>query len=157
MEKEWWVDLGYYGSRWSRGMQGTATGEGWQRVQSWGALGGGGIWVKWYPDVKIIVLCLLAGSWTYGRYVFLPYVRLIKLSFPSILIFRFHLQLLTRELNIDLGKKLVRCYVWSIALHGSETWTLRKLERKYSHLENFEMWCWRRMEKIKWPDKVTNE
>ena len=26
--------------------------------------------------------------------------------------------------------KLVRCYVWSIALYGSETWTLRKLERK---------------------------
>ena len=31
----------------------------------------------------------------------------------------------------------VRCYVWSIALYGSETWTLRKLERKY--LESFEM------------------
>ena len=41
------------------------------------------------------------------------------------------------------------CYVWSIALYGSETWTLRKLERKY--LES-----WRRMEKIKWPHKVTN-
>ena len=24
-------------------------------------------------------------------------------------------------------------------------------------LESFEMWCWRRMEKIKWPEKVTNE
>ena len=30
-----------------------------------------------------------------------------------------------------------------------------KLERKY--LESFEMWCWRRMEKIKWSEKVTNE
>ena len=44
---------------------------------------------------------------------------------------------------------------WSNALYGSEAWTLRKSERKY--LENFEMWCWRRMEKIKWPEKVTNE
>ena len=28
-------------------------------------------------------------------------------------------------------------------------------ERKY--LESFEMWCWRRMEKIKWSEKVTNK
>ena len=33
--------------------------------------------------------------------------------------------------------------------------TLRKLERKY--LESFDMWCWRRMEKIKWLEKVSNE
>jgi len=45
--------------------------------------------------------------------------------------------------------------VWSIALYGSETFTLRKLERKY--LESFELWCWRRMENIKWSEKVTNE
>jgi hypothetical protein len=29
--------------------------------------------------------------------------------------------LLTSKLNIELKKKLVRCYVWSIALYGSET------------------------------------
>ena len=40
-------------------------------------------------------------------------------------------------------------------MDGSETWTLKTLERKY--LESFEMGCWRRMEKIKWPEKVTNE
>jgi hypothetical protein len=63
--------------------------------------------------------------------------------------------LLTSKLNIELNKKLVRFYVWSIALYGSETWTLRKLERKY--LESFETWCFRRMEKIKCSEKVTNE
>jgi len=65
------------------------------------------------------------------------------------------MSLFTSKLNIELKKKLVRCYVWSIALYGSETWALRKLERKY--LESFEMWCWRRMEKIKWSEKITNE
>ena len=47
---------------------------------------------------------------------------------------------------------MVRDYVWSVVLCGSETWTLRKLEQKY--LETFEMWDWRRMEKIKWLQKV---
>jgi hypothetical protein len=46
-------------------------------------------------------------------------------------------------------------YNWSIALYGAETWTLRKVDQKY--LESFEMWCWRRMEKISWTDRVINE
>jgi hypothetical protein len=41
------------------------------------------------------------------------------------------------KLNIELRKKSVRCYVWSIALYGSEISTLGKLERTY--LESFEM------------------
>ena len=62
------------------------------------------------------------------------------------------LSLLTSKVSIDVRKKLARCY---IVLCGSETGTLRKLERKY--LENLETLCWRRMEKIKWSEKVTNE
>jgi hypothetical protein len=43
----------------------------------------------------------------------------------------------------------------SIALHGAATWTLRAVDQK--HLESFEMWCWRRMEKISWTDHVRYE
>jgi hypothetical protein len=32
---------------------------------------------------------------------------------------------------------------------------VQKLDQKY--LESFEMWCWRRMEKISWMDCVNNE
>jgi hypothetical protein len=41
----------------------------------------------------------------------------------------------------------VKCYIWSIA-YGTETWTFLKVDQKY--LENFEMWCWKRREKISW-------
>jgi len=49
----------------------------------------------------------------------------------------------------------MKCYIWSTALYGDETWTLRAADQK--HLESFEMWCWRRMEKISWTDHVRNE
>jgi hypothetical protein len=49
-------------------------------------------------------------------------------------------------LDLNLRKKLVKCYIRDIDLCGAETWTLRKADQKY--LESFEMWCWRRMEKI---------
>jgi len=61
----------------------------------------------------------------------------------------------TSTLNLELRKKLVKCYIWSIALYGAETWTLRAVDHK--HLESFEMWCWRRMEKISWTDHMRNE
>jgi hypothetical protein len=34
--------------------------------------------------------------------------------------------------------------------YGADSWTLRKVDQK--HLESFEMWCWRTMEKICWTD-----
>jgi hypothetical protein len=57
--------------------------------------------------------------------------------------------------NWKLRKKLVKCYIWEIALYGAETWTLRAVDQK--HLESFEIWRWRRMEKISWTDQVRNE
>ena len=43
----------------------------------------------------------------------------------------------------------------SVVLYGSETWTMRKEEIR--RLEAFEMWTWRRMEKINWTEHQTNE
>ena len=43
----------------------------------------------------------------------------------------------TSALDLELRKKLVKCYIWSTALYGAETWTLRAVDQK--HLESFEM------------------
>jgi hypothetical protein len=63
--------------------------------------------------------------------------------------------LFTSTLDLELRKKLVKCYVWSVALYGVENWMLRAVDQK--HLVCFEMWCWRRMEKISWTDHLRNE
>jgi len=63
--------------------------------------------------------------------------------------------LFTSKVDVNLRKKLMKCYIWNIALYGAETWTLRATDQKL--LESFEMWCWRRMEKISWTDHVRNE
>jgi hypothetical protein len=59
------------------------------------------------------------------------------------------------KMDFELRKKLVKCYIWSKALYGAETFMLRAVDQK--HLESYEMWCWRRMEKISWTDHVRNE
>jgi hypothetical protein len=54
--------------------------------------------------------------------------------------------LFTSKMYLELRKKLVKCYIWSIALYDAETWKLRAVDQK--HLQSFEMWCWRRMENM---------
>jgi len=54
--------------------------------------------------------------------------------------------LFTSTMDLNLRKKLVKCYIWSMALYGAETWMLLAVDQK--HLESFEMGCWRRMEKL---------
>jgi hypothetical protein len=34
------------------------------------------------------------------------------------------------KLDLNLRKKLVKCYIWSIVLYGAGTWTLRKVDQK---------------------------
>jgi len=63
--------------------------------------------------------------------------------------------LFTSALDLELRKKLVKCYIWSIALYGAEMWALRTVGQK--HLESFKIWFWRRMEKISCTDHVRNE
>jgi len=45
--------------------------------------------------------------------------------------------LFTSRLDLKLRTKLVKCYIWSIALYGAETWTLRAVGHK--HLESSEI------------------
>jgi len=56
-------------------------------------------------------------------------------------------------LIVTLYRNKTICY--ERRFNGSEILTLRKTEQKY--LESFEMWCWRRIEKMSWNDRVRNE
>lgn len=60
-----------------------------------------------------------------------------------------------RDLNLEVKIRLVRCYVLSVLYYGMEAWTLKRIDLK--RLEAFELWIYRRILRISWIDKVTNE
>ena len=64
-------------------------------------------------------------------------------------------ELVTKGLNNGLKERLVHTLVWSVALYGCETWTMKK--EVVDKLRAFEMGVWRRMKKVSWKDKKTNE
>ena len=47
------------------------------------------------------------------------------------------------------------CYIWSTALYGPETWIRGEVD--WIYMDSFKMWCWRRIDKISWTDRVRNE
>src|SRR5215469_2448751 len=66
-----------------------------------------------------------------------------------------HKEFLRRDVSKELKMKMLRCYVWSVFLYRCETWTLTKESQK--RIDAFDVWCARRMLKIKWIDKISNK
>ena len=60
-----------------------------------------------------------------------------------------------QHIRLKFKKRLLKFHIWSLSLYSAETWTLWKIDQKY--LGSFEMWCWRRMEKISCTKCVWNE
>lgn len=52
-------------------------------------------------------------------------------------------------------KNILKTYIWSIMLNGCKTWTVAREELR--RIKTFEMWCYKRIERISWTDKITNE
>lgn len=60
----------------------------------------------------------------------------------------------SRKLSIKLRVRMLHAYIWPVVFYGSEAWTLKADTQK--RLESFEMWCYRRMLRISWTQKVSN-
>ena len=62
-----------------------------------------------------------------------------------------------KDKNISLvtKKRVLQTLVFSIASYGAECWVLKASDKK--RLESFEMWCYKRVLRISWTEKITNE
>jgi len=55
--------------------------------------------------------------------------------------------------DIDMKKRIVRSLIFQTVLYGCETMT-KKMGKK---INSCEMWIWRKMQRISWTEKKTNE
>jgi hypothetical protein len=49
----------------------------------------------------------------------------------------------------------LKCLIWPVVLYWSEAWALRKDDE--NRIQESEMWSYRRLLRVKWTDKRTNE
>ncbi len=72
-------------------------------------------------------------------------------------------ELLRRNTSSMVKKKIVKTVVWSVASYGGETWRYTVIEtwtlkkEKIRRLQALAMRIWRKMERVSWKDKKTNE
>lgn len=59
------------------------------------------------------------------------------------------------DFSIPLRKRILKCYIFPIVLYGTEAWTLT--DKMCKRITAFEMWTYRRMLRISWIQKITNE
>ena len=59
----------------------------------------------------------------------------------------------SNDVSIGTKRRLEQAFVIPVVLY--ETWTVRKTDRK--KIDAFEIWCWRRILKVPWTEKITNK
>ena len=59
--------------------------------------------------------------------------------------------------GITLPKKvhLVKAMVFPVVMHGCESWTIKKAECQ--RIDEFELWCWRRLLRVPWTARRSNQ
>jgi hypothetical protein len=50
---------------------------------------------------------------------------------------------------------LVKAMVFLVVMRGCESWTIKKAERR--GIDTFELWCWRRLLRIPWTARRSNQ
>ena len=52
----------------------------------------------------------------------------------------------SRDITLSTKVHLVKAMVFPVVMYGSESWTIKKAERK--RIDAFELWCWRRLLRV---------
>ena len=50
---------------------------------------------------------------------------------------------------------LVKAMVFPVVMYGCESWTVKKAERR--RIDAFELWCWRRLLRVPWTARRSNQ
>ena len=59
------------------------------------------------------------------------------------------------DITLPTKVHLVKATVFPVAMYGCESWTLKKAERW--RIDAFELWCWRRLLRVFWTTKKSNQ
>ena len=61
----------------------------------------------------------------------------------------------SRDITLSTKVCLVKAMVFPVVMYGCESWTIKKAEHR--RIDAFELWCWRRLLRIPWTARRSNQ
>ena len=61
----------------------------------------------------------------------------------------------SRDITLPTKARLVKAMVFPVVMYGCESWTVKKAERW--RIDALELWCWRRLLRVPWTAKRSNQ
>ena len=61
----------------------------------------------------------------------------------------------SRDITLPTKVHLVKAMVFLIVMYGCESWTIKKA--KHQRIDVFELWCWRRLLRVPWTARRSNQ
>ena len=61
----------------------------------------------------------------------------------------------SRDITLPTKVRLVKAMVFPVVMYGCERWTVKKAERQ--RIDAFELWCWRRLLRVPWTTRRSNQ
>ena len=61
----------------------------------------------------------------------------------------------SRDITLQTKVCLVKAMVFPVVMYGCESWTIKKAERQ--RIDAFELWCWRRLLRVPWTTRRSNQ
>ena len=61
----------------------------------------------------------------------------------------------SRDITLPTKVRLVKAVVFPVVMYGCENWTAKKAERR--RIDAFELWCWRRLLRVPWTARRSNQ
>ena len=61
----------------------------------------------------------------------------------------------SRDITLTTKVRLVKAMVFPVVMYGCESWTVEKAERR--GIDAFELWCWRRLLRVPWTARRSNQ
>ena len=61
----------------------------------------------------------------------------------------------SRDITLSTKVRLVKAMVFPVVMYGCESWTRKKAE--HQRIDAFELWCWRRLLRVPWTARRSNQ
>ena len=61
----------------------------------------------------------------------------------------------SRDITLPTKVRLVKAMIFPVVMYGCESWTVKKAERR--RIDAFELWCWRRLLRVPWTARRSNQ